>query len=58
MANLKEEKQLAVTLHDIARRDSRLGFEATNHYAYTLQDLREKALNCEALMEAWSGKAS
>jgi len=46
---LDEEQQLAVTLHAIARRDSRIGFEATNHYAYTLQDLREKALNCEAL---------
>ena len=49
LAILEEELQLAVTLHSIARRDSRIGFEATNHYAYTLQDLREKALNCEHL---------
>ena len=45
-AILDEELELAVILHDIARRDSRIGFEATNHYAYTLQDLREKAINC------------
>jgi hypothetical protein len=51
---LDEEQQLAVTLHAIARRDSRIGFEATNHYAYTLQDLREKALNCEALRSLWA----
>jgi len=49
LAILEEEIELAVTLHDIARRDSRIGFEATRHYAYTLQDLREKVLNCEAL---------
>ena len=48
-AILDEEIELAVTLHDIARRDSRIGFEATRHYAYTLQDLREKVLNCETL---------
>lgn len=54
---LDEEQQLAVKLHDIARRDSRIGFEATNHYAYTLQDLREKALNCETLRARWSGKS-
>ncbi len=51
-AILNEEIDLAMTLHDIARRDSRIGFEATRHYAYTLQDLREKVLNCEALRDA------
>lgn len=58
LAILDEELQLAVTLHQIARRDSRIGFEATNHYAYTLQDLREKALNCEALRVLWGGKSA
>ncbi len=53
-AVLEEERDLAVRLHDLARRDSRLGFEASNHYAYTLQDLREKALNCEDLMARWA----
>ncbi|MBU0714027.1 MAG: hypothetical protein KJ964_01555 [Verrucomicrobia bacterium] len=55
---LDEEQQLAVTLHAIARRDSRIGFEATNQYAYTLQDLREKALNCEALRPLWTVKST
>lgn len=55
LAILDEELQLAVTLHQIARRDSRIGFEATNHYAYTLQDLREKALNVEVLRPQRSG---
>lgn len=55
LAILDEELHLAVTLHHILRRDSRIGFEATNHYAYTLQDLREKTLNCEALRSLWTG---
>ncbi len=49
LALLDEEIALARTLHDLARADSRLGFEATNHYAYTLNDLREKVLNCAHL---------
>ena len=49
MLILDEEKELAVTLHEIAMKDSRIGFEATNHYAYTVNDLREKVLNCEYL---------
>jgi hypothetical protein len=53
-AILEEEIELAVALHAIARRDARIGFEATNHYVYTLQDLREKVLNCEALRARWN----
>lgn len=49
LALLDEEVRLARTLHDIVRQDSRIGFEATNHYAYTLNDLREKVVNCEHL---------
>ena len=44
---IDEEIELAVTLHGIVRVDSRIGFEASNHYYYTLNDLREKVLNCE-----------
>ena len=54
---LDEEIEFAVILHAIARRDSRIEFEATNHYAYTLQDLREKTLNCEALRRLWAVKS-
>lgn len=53
MRILDEEKDLALTLHRIALGDSRTGFEATNHYAYTVNDLREKVLNCEYLKESF-----
>ena len=48
-AIVEEELELAKELHEIARRDSRIGFEASNHYYYSLNDLREKVLNCEYL---------
>jgi hypothetical protein len=44
---LDEEIELAKTLYRTARVDSRIGFEASNHYAYTLNDLKEKVLNCD-----------
>jgi hypothetical protein len=47
---LREEIQLARRLHDLAARDSTIGFEATNQYAYSIQDLIEKVLNCKYLL--------
>ena len=47
----REELSLASELAEIARRDSRIGFEASNHYLYTLNDLREKVLNCLWILE-------
>lgn len=47
----REELTLALELAEIARRDSRIGFEASNHYLYTLNDLREKVLNCLWILE-------
>lgn len=47
---IAEERELAKKLYALARHDSRLGFEATNHYAYTLNTLREKILNCSWLL--------
>ncbi len=44
---LDEEIELARTLLGIVRRDSRIGFEASNHYYYTEMSLMEKVLNCE-----------
>lgn len=38
-------------LHALVIRDSRIGFEASNHYYYTVQDLKEKALNCAYIAE-------
>ncbi len=34
----------------VARRESLIGYEASNHYYYTPWDLVEKALNCERVM--------
>ena len=51
-AILDEELALAKTLRDIVRRDSRIGFEASNHYYYTDQSLLEKVLNCEEVRAA------
>jgi hypothetical protein len=52
---LDEEIALARMLYEIARQDSRIGFEAANHYAYTLNDLKEKVVQCEWLRERFSG---
>lgn len=48
----REELENTLRLYDIARRDSRVGFEASNHYFYSLNDLREKVLNCRFVMES------
>ena len=47
----EEEREIALKLHKIARTDSRIGFEASNHYFYTLNDLREKVINCTYILE-------
>lgn len=40
------EAELAVRLHALQSRDSRIGFEASNQYYYTPLDLVEKVINC------------
>ncbi len=47
---LREEIELARRLHRIQSRDSRIGFEASNHYFYIPVDLAEKILNCHDLL--------
>ncbi|MBO4630423.1 MAG: hypothetical protein J5858_00730 [Lentisphaeria bacterium] len=47
---IREEITLAQKLHEIVRRDSRIGFEASNHYYYSLNDLREKVISCEHIL--------
>ena len=37
-------------LYHIMRHDSRIGFESSNHYYYTLNDLLEKIVNCESFL--------
>lgn len=43
----REEIRLARELFPLARADSRIGFEAANHYFYLPVDLVEKAIACE-----------
>jgi hypothetical protein len=45
------EIALAVKQYHIARRNSAIGFEATNHYYYTPLDLVEKVLNCRYMID-------
>ncbi len=49
-AIIEEELKLAKRLYILQRNDSRIGFEATNHYFYTPADLVEKVLNCTYLL--------
>ncbi len=48
---LEAERDLAIRLAKLQGLDSRLGFEASNHYYYVGTDLAEKVLNCEELLE-------
>jgi hypothetical protein len=47
---LRIEIDLARRLYEIQTQDSRIGFEASNHYFYVPIDLLEKVLNCHHLM--------
>lgn len=50
---LREEAVLAADLYRVQSADSRVGYEATNHYFYVPLDLAEKVLNCYDLLERW-----
>jgi hypothetical protein len=52
-SNILAERRRAIELHAIQCRDSRIGFEATNHYFYTPNDLAAKVLNCDYLTNEW-----
>lgn len=52
-AVLRAEIELARRLLILQRQDSRLGFEASNHYFYVPQDLAEKIVNCRDLLDRW-----
>jgi hypothetical protein len=51
---LDREIALARALYDVARDDSRIGFEASNVYFYVPGDLVEKVINCETLRERYA----
>jgi hypothetical protein len=46
-----EEIKLAQRLYQLAKDDSRIGFEASNQYHYLPLDLVEKVVNCEYLLK-------
>jgi hypothetical protein len=50
---LKSEKDLAVRMYALQTRDSRFGFEASNHYFYVPIDLAAKVVNCQDLLTRW-----
>lgn len=50
---LQDEIRLAKNLYDIQQRDSRFGYEASNHYFYVPIDLAEKVINCRDLLDRW-----
>lgn len=57
-AALDAEIALARRLYPLARRDSRIGFEAANHYFYRPLDLVEKVLSCATLKERLTAEES
>lgn len=48
---LNDETRRAIDLYHLQRADSRIGYEASNHYYYLPQDLQEKVLNCRWLLD-------
>lgn len=50
---LRKEINLAKKMLNLQCHDSRLGYEASNHYFYTPMDLIEKILNCRDLKDRW-----
>lgn len=54
------EREIEITrqLYDLMRRDSRIGYEASNHYYYTGRMLQEKVLNCQDLCGKLSAAAA
>jgi hypothetical protein len=50
---LNTEIDLARRMYRIQRWDSRIGFEAANHYFFVPLDLVEKVINCRDLLTRW-----
>ena len=53
---LQDEVALAKRAMTLTREDSRIGYEASNHYYYLPMDLVEKVIDCEYLLEHEYGK--
>ncbi|MCA1901107.1 MAG: hypothetical protein LDL53_02625, partial [Candidatus Hydrogenedens sp.] len=50
---LNNEMDIATKEYLNQLQDSRIGFEATNHYFYVPLDLVLKVMNCELLLNTW-----
>ena len=48
----RRELARAKTMIPIVRADSRIGYESSNHYFYTVPDLVEKILSCRAVIDS------
>ena len=46
----ERERELARQQFDVAKNESLIGYEASNHYYYTPIDLLEKMLNCDQVI--------
>ncbi len=46
-----DEIQLARKMYQLSKEDSRIGFEASNHYYYFPLDFVEKVINCEYILK-------
>lgn len=44
---VRAEMEAVQTLVDLRMQDSRIGYESSNHYFYTMQDLKEKLINLD-----------
>ena len=51
----RNEMEAARKQYRLARQDSTIGFEATNHYYYRPLDLAEKVINCDHVLRALAG---
>ncbi len=49
-----DEKQLARQMYLISKGDSRIGYEASNHYYYFPLDFVEKVINCDYILNHWT----
>ena len=49
----RDEMQLARQIYKISKEDSRIGFEASNHYYYFPLDFVGKVINCEYILNTW-----
>ena len=54
----QSEADNAKSLYHLQRQDSRIGFEASNHYYYFPHDLIEKHLNCHHILTLPTGDAA